>query len=85
MKTAIRKIGNSHGLVIPKPLLTEMGAKAGDEVDIAVKHGKLVVVPLARDPRAGWAQECRALVEAGEAGLAWPEFANDDDKNLAWE
>ena len=30
MKTAIRKVGNSHGVIIPKPLLAEIGAKAND-------------------------------------------------------
>jgi antitoxin MazE len=28
MKTAIRKMGNSHGVIMPKPLLAEVGTKA---------------------------------------------------------
>jgi antitoxin MazE len=54
MKTAIRKMGNSHGVIIPKPLLAEIGAKANDQVDMKVEAGRLVIAPLGHDPRAGW-------------------------------
>jgi antitoxin MazE len=84
MKTAIRKMGNSQGVIIPKPLLQEIGAKAGDQVDLTVRAGKIVIAPVSRDPRAGWAEECKALRDAGEDWLVWPEFGNDDDKNLKW-
>ena len=70
MKTLIRKMGNSHGVLIPKPLLQEIGVSAGDPVELKInKKGRLVISPLARDPRSGWAEECRALAGAGEFGL----------------
>jgi antitoxin MazE len=84
MKTAIRKMGNSHGVIIPKPLLAEIGAKANDQVDIKVKKGKLVITPLQTHPRAGWAEASKRLRDAGEGGLVWPEFANEGDKDLKW-
>ncbi len=84
MKTAIRKMGNSHGVIIPKPLLAEIGAKANDRVDMKVEGGRIVIAPIRRDPRAGWADECKALREAGEDGLVWPEFGNEDDDKLVW-
>ena len=84
MKSAIRKMGNSHGVIIPKPLLEEIGAKANDQVEIKVKKGKLVITPLQQDPRAGWAEASKRLRDAGEAGLVWPEFANEADKDLKW-
>ncbi len=82
MKTAIRKMGNSHGVIIPKPLLAEIGAKANDRVDMKVERGRIVIAPLQNDPRAGWAEECRIVAEAGEDGLVWPEFGNEDDDKL---
>jgi len=82
MKTAIRKMGNSHGVIIPKPLLAEIGAKVNDHVDMKVEAGRLVIAPVGHDPRAGWAEECKALRQAGEDGLVWPEFGNEADKNL---
>jgi antitoxin MazE len=84
MKTAIRRMGNSHVVIIPKPLLAEIGAAPGDELDIKVERGKLVMARAKRKPREGWAQECKALAEAGEDGLVWPEFGNEDDKDWTW-
>jgi antitoxin component of MazEF toxin-antitoxin module len=46
MKTAIRKMENSHGSIIPKPLLAEVGAKANDQVDMGVENGKIVIAPM---------------------------------------
>jgi antitoxin MazE len=84
MKTAIRKMGNSHGVIIPKPLLAEIGAKPRDLVDMKVENGKITIAPISRDPRAGWAEDSKRIAAAGEDGLVWPEFANDDDKDLKW-
>jgi antitoxin MazE len=84
MKTAIRKMGNSHGVIIPKPLLDELGAKANDQVDIGVENGKLFIAPVRKKPRAGWAAASKKLAEGGDGGLVWPEFANDADTDLKW-
>ncbi len=70
MKTLIRKMGNSQGVLIPKPLLEQIGVATGDAVDLKIsKKGKLVIAPLPRDPRAVWGDECRLLAAAGEFGL----------------
>ena len=84
MKTAIPKMGNSHGVIIPKPLLAEIDAKTNDRVDMKVERGRIVIAPLRHDPRTGWAEECRMLAQAGEDGLVWPEFGNEDDDRLVW-
>ena len=84
MKSAIRKFGNSQGVLIPKPLLEEIGAKVNDKVELIVESGKIVVAPVQRDPRAGWAEDSKRLAEAGETGLVWPEFGNAADKDLEW-
>lgn len=84
MKSAIRKFGNSQGVLIPKPLLEEIGAKVNDKVQLRVEGGEIVVAPVRRDLRAGWAEDSKRLAEAGEAGLIWPEFGNDADKDLEW-
>jgi antitoxin MazE len=82
MKSAIRKMGNSLGVIIPTPVLAEVGSKEGDPVDVAVKSGKIVIIPIKTDPRVNWAAECKSLADAGEDGLVWPEFPNEDDKKL---
>ena len=84
MKTAIRRMGNSHGVIIPKPILTEIGVQPDDAVEMRVENGKIVISTIDGDPRADWAKECKALAEAGEDGLIWPEFGNRDDDKLVW-
>jgi hypothetical protein len=35
-------------------------------------------------PRAGWAAASKALAEAGDDKLVWPEFPNPEDDELEW-
>jgi antitoxin MazE len=82
MKTAIRRMGNSQGVIIPKPVLAQVGLK--DEVEMIVEKGCIVLRPPQGKVRAGWAEAGRKLAVAGEDKLAWPEFANDADAELEW-
>lgn len=84
MRTAVRKMGNSSGVIIPKPLLGEVGLETGDDVEMKLEDGKIVLMPVKSHPRAGWAEAAKALAEAGDDGLAWPEFSNADDDSLTW-
>ena len=83
MRASVRKMGNSSGVIIPKPVLNELGMKAGDTIEMTVEAGKVVLAPIKRKPREGWAEASKALAASGE-GLAWPEFSNEDDENLTW-
>lgn len=82
MRTAIRKMGNSQGVIIPKPLLAEVGLE--DEAVMTIENDALVLRPVRRSPREGWAEASRRITERGDDALAWPEFANADDKHLKW-
>jgi antitoxin MazE len=84
MKIAVRRMGNSQGVIIPKPLLAEIGVKAGDKVDMKVERGKIVMARTKRKPREGWADASRILAAAGDGGLVWPEFGNEGDKDWTW-
>jgi antitoxin MazE len=64
MLSAVRKFGNSTGVLIPKPLLSEIGAKAGDSVELKVEAGRLVIERTRGRPRSGWAKAARRLAEA---------------------
>ena len=83
MRASVRKMGNSSGVIIPKPLLSELGVKAGDTVEMTLEGGKVVLSPVKRHPREGWAESAKALADSGEEP-AWPEFANIDDEKLVW-
>jgi antitoxin MazE len=85
MKTVIRKMGNSDGVIIPKPLLAEIGVVTGDPVDIKAKKGSLLIKPVKHaNLRKGWAEASKAIHEAGDDELVWPEFGNEADKDLKW-
>lgn len=84
MRSAVKKIGNSAGIVIPKPLLAEIGAKAGDGVELTVEQGRIIIEPVQTRAREGWAEDARRLAEAGDDVLVWPEFGNAEDAELTW-
>jgi len=84
MRVALRKFGNSAGLIIPKSILAELGVTAGDAVDMTLEEGRIVVAPVKRSPRDGWAEASWAIAEAGDDALVWPEFGNQGDNDLVW-
>lgn len=51
MRTVLRKIGNSRGVLIPAPLLAACGI--GDAVELRVEGRQIIIEPVAA-PRAGW-------------------------------
>ncbi len=84
MRASVRKLGNSAGVIIPKSILVELGLTAGASVEMSLAEGRLVLVPIKQPGRAGWAEASRALAEAGDDALIWPEFGNAEDDTLAW-
>ena len=83
MKTVIRKMGNSQGVLIPHPFLAQIGVETG-EVDIKIENDAIVIRKLAKKPRAGWAESSKKIAAASDDELVMPEFANKEDKELAW-
>jgi antitoxin MazE len=84
MRAALRKMGNSSGVIIPKPLLQQIGVEPGDDLDLSLKEGQIVLSPVKRSPRQGWAESAKKIAEAGDDSLVWPEFSNQDDESLKW-
>jgi antitoxin MazE len=82
MLTTIRRLGNSQGILIPKPLLQQVGLV--DQAEMCVEGNALVLRRPKAAPRAGWAEECKTLAAAGDDVLALPEFANEGDGDLTW-
>jgi len=48
MITKVQKWGNSQGVRLAKHVLSEMAIDVGDEVEVAVRDGALVVTPVRR-------------------------------------
>jgi antitoxin MazE len=80
--TTLRKLGNSQGVIIPKPLLAQVGLT--DQAEMRVENGAIVLRPARRGAREGWAEASSAIAADADEGLAWPEFANEGDKALRW-
>jgi len=82
MITTIRRMGNSQGVLIPKPLLQQVGLL--DEAEMRVEGDALVLRRLKAAPREGWAEASRELAAADNDALVLAEFANEGDAELKW-
>ncbi|CAG9167056.1 AbrB/MazE/SpoVT family DNA-binding domain-containing protein [Cupriavidus pinatubonensis] len=82
MKATIRKMGNSQGVLIPKPILAQLGLE--DEVEMEIENDTLVIRRPRNKARQGWAEAARAIAEAGDDALVLGDFPNADDENLQW-
>ena len=84
MKTRIVRIGNSHGIRIPKPLLEQTGLRG--EVEISVQDDSLIIRP-ARRPREGWAAAFQEMARHGDDALlddAAPSLSSWDEDDWKW-
>ncbi|MEA2601565.1 MAG: antitoxin MazE [Acidobacteriota bacterium] len=48
MQTKVQKWGNSQGIRFPLRLMQEANIAIGDEVDVTVQEGRIIVVPSER-------------------------------------
>lgn len=81
---SIQRIGNSQGVVIPRPVLAELGLNAATGADMTIESGALVLRRPARRARGGWDDAARSIAETGDDALVIGEFGNEADADLAW-
>jgi antitoxin MazE len=82
MKLSIRQIGNSRGLILPKPLISHL--KLVDSVELTIERDAVVLRKPKMRARQDWSKASKALAKQGKSGLVWPEFQNRADKTLRW-
>jgi antitoxin MazE len=75
-------MGNSQGVLIPKPLLQQIGLD--DQADMRIEGDALVLRRPKSAPRTGWAEASKKLVAAGDDALVLPEFGNEGDTEWKW-
>jgi len=73
MEVAIRKMGNSQGVLIPKPILAQVGLEG--TADLQVRDGVIEIRPIRRNPREGWADDAQRLAAQGGNEPVWPEVS----------
>ena len=85
MQTALRKMGNSTGMIVPRALLAEMGVSVGTAIELNVEDGKLVGSPVRR-VREGWEADAARVASEPltEDERDWLAFGNEGDDELQW-
>jgi antitoxin MazE len=78
VRTQVIKIANSRGIRIPKPLIDQV--KLGNEVEIGVQRGQLVIRPVSH-PRSRWDEQFRAMAEHGDDQLLDKPVATQWDRS----
>lgn len=82
MEVTIRKMGNSQGLLIPKPILAQVGLEG--RAELTVRGGVIEIRPARAHARQGWAEDAARIAAGGDDALVWPEVGNADDAELVW-
>ena len=80
MHTAIRKIGNSRGVILPAAVLAECGIKDGDALDLTLEKGALVLRPVLA-PRAGWFDQVASATDVD----AWAGLVETENEQEDWQ
>lgn len=85
MQTALRKMGNSTGMIVPRALLVEMGVSVGTAIELKVENGKLVGSPI-RPLRDGWEADAATIGNDAltEDEQDWMAIGNEGDDELRW-
>ncbi len=84
MEIAIRSIGNSKGVVIPKALLVQAGLESQAFAAITIENGSIVLRKPPTLVRQGWAEAAAAVAADGQDAPLLEAFSNDDDADLQW-
>ena len=75
----IRKMGNSQGGILPKSLLSQIGAV--DSLAVTVEKGNIILS--CPTVRRGWAEAAAMLVETEQEHF-FSEIENEADKEWIW-
>ena len=82
LPVTVRRIGNSLGVVIPKPVLAQVGLS--EQAEMTVERGAIVLRKPRKATRSGWAKAAQSVATLGEDELLIGEFANAADLELEW-
>lgn len=78
MKSTVRKIGNSRGVLIPASFLA--ACEIENEIELRLDGSRIIIEPI-HTPRRGWFDGYET--ESGED--AWPNTVETDEENEDWQ
>lgn len=86
LQSTLRKMGNSTGVILPKPVLEVLGLSAGEKVWLRVENGEVVIRSAARNVREGWEEAAARIGAMGlsEEDRAWLDCPNEFDDEWEW-
>ncbi len=76
MKSSIRSIGNSKGIIIPQSFLKQ--CFIDEEVTIEVKDNHIIISPAEDVKRKGWADAFKQMAKNGDDELSIPDVFEDE-------
>lgn len=77
MKSSIRNIGNSKGIILPQNILKECEIEY--EVNLEVCDKTIVITPVETQKRKGWAEAFQEMAKNGDDELVIPDIFEDED------
>lgn len=87
MKTAVRKIGNSLGIILNKEITGSLGIHESDELEVSVaRDGRTILISPLSSPHAEWEAWLKSHPKAKSEGLLLveDEGLSADDKEWVW-
>ena len=84
MRTRVRNIGNSRGVILPKGLLSKCAID--EEVNVEVKDHQIIITPVDPEKRKGWGEAFKKMAEAGDDKLLIPDvFEDETSDDWTWK
>lgn len=84
MRTRVRNIGNSKGVILPKSLLSKCYIE--DEVTVEIKDNQIIITPAEPEKRKGWAEAFKAMAQVGDDTLIVPDvFPDENHEDWTWK
>ena len=77
MKSSIRNIGNSKGIILPQSFLKECFIE--NEVSIEVKDNHIIISAPDNAKRKGWDEAFKQMATNGDDKLIMPDVFEDED------
>lgn len=79
-------MGNSAGIILPKPLLLALGVEVGRQFDVAIEDGRIIATPVQRAMREGWeaAAEDIGASDSTDEEQHWLDLDSDASTGWTW-
>ena len=77
-------MGNSTGMILPKPILTALGLSTGVQMEVSIDNGRVIATPVRQTVREGWEAGAIAVAASAPSSDELDWLAIDDDAGEDW-